>query len=253
MGRWPVVAGRKAVQDAQRGKVFAIHSKLISIAARKWGDPSENASLYSTLEKARKDSVPKDVIERAIKRGTWEDKDAAEILEATYEGYGPAGVGIIVKTLTDNKNRTAANMRTAFSKNHGNLGETGSLTSHMFQLLGYIKIVADSDKEDLLFESGCDDYEKCEWGFELTCQKESLQEVRNFLNENEIEMEEDKLIYRAGMDSDVTDFQHALHLIKLLEALWEDEDVQDVFTNGSIDEALQKEVEDYIEEHAFKS
>ncbi|MDP5039087.1 MAG: YebC/PmpR family DNA-binding transcriptional regulator, partial [Candidatus Gracilibacteria bacterium] len=125
MGRGPVVQGKKAASNAVKQKVFSLHSKLIALAAQKGGDPDLNPALYDAIEKARKDNVPNDNIERSIKKGTGEDKDSSQISEIVYEGYGVGGVAVIVKVLTDNKNRTASNIRHIFSKYGGNMGESG--------------------------------------------------------------------------------------------------------------------------------
>jgi YebC/PmpR family DNA-binding regulatory protein len=117
-----------------------MHSKLIALAARGGPNPNENPSLYTAIEKAKKDSVPKDVIDKAIRRGSGLDKDAADIEDITYEGYAAGGVAVIVRTLTDNRNRTASSMRSYFSRNGGNLGETGSISSHMFKYRGVITV-----------------------------------------------------------------------------------------------------------------
>jgi len=130
------MANKKAATALQKGKVYGMHSKLISLAARGGANPLENPSLYTAIEKAKKDSVPKEVIEKAIRRGAGLDKDAAAIEDITYEGTGAGGIAIIVRALTDNRNRTASSFRSYFNKNGGNLGETGSLSNHMFKYRG---------------------------------------------------------------------------------------------------------------------
>ena len=128
MGRGPVVQQRKNVVNAAKGKVFSIHAKLIAIAAQKWWEVDSNPSLHTAVHKARKAWVPNDTIDRAIKKWTWEDKDAAQILEITYEWYAPGWVAVMVTTLTDNKNRTVSNIRHAFSKFGWNMGENGAVS-----------------------------------------------------------------------------------------------------------------------------
>lgn len=151
------------MSDNARGKVFAIHAKLISLAAKSGGDPAMNPVLYDALEKARKANVPADNIERAIKKGTGADKEGTEITEIIYEGYSPGGVAVVVKTLTDNKNRTAKNMRHTFSQYGGNLGETGSVSSFAFKYQGYIEVSVGMHSieqwEEWIIESGASDYE----------------------------------------------------------------------------------------------
>jgi YebC/PmpR family DNA-binding regulatory protein len=127
------MANKKAASALQKGKIYGMHSKLISLAAKGGPNPLENPTLFTAIEKAKKDSVPKDVIDKAIRRGAGLDKDAAAIEDIIYEGTGAGGIAIIVRALTDNRNRTASSFRSYFSKNGGNLGETGSLSNHMFK------------------------------------------------------------------------------------------------------------------------
>ncbi|HRI36115.1 MAG TPA: YebC/PmpR family DNA-binding transcriptional regulator [bacterium] len=128
--KWHNIKARKGAQDKIRGKTFTIHAKLIALAAQRGGDPDKNPTLAEAIFNAKKANVPADNIDRAVKKGTGEDKNAETILELYYEGYAPGGVGVIVRTLTDNKNRTASNMRHAFSKYGGNLAETGAVSSY---------------------------------------------------------------------------------------------------------------------------
>jgi YebC/PmpR family DNA-binding regulatory protein len=134
--KWHNIKVRKGVQDKIRGKTFTIHAKLIALAAQRGGDPDKNPALTEAIFNAKKANVPADNIDRAIKKGTGEDKSAETILELYYEGYAPGGVGMIVRTLTDNKNRTASNMRHHFSKHGGNLAETGAVSSYGFAYRG---------------------------------------------------------------------------------------------------------------------
>lgn len=135
-----------------------MHSKLIAVAARGGPNPLENPTLFTAIEKAKKDSVPRDVIEKAIRRGSGIDKDGAIIEDINYEGMAAGGVGIIVRALTDNRNRTASSFRSYFNKNGGNLGETGSLSNHMFRYRGVFVIPTSAISEEQIIESGCDDY-----------------------------------------------------------------------------------------------
>lgn len=254
MWRGPVVAGRKAVQDKARGKVFALHAKLIAIAARWGGNPDDNPSLRDAIEKARKDSVPKDTIDRAIKRGTGEDKEGSEIHEILYEWYGPGGVAIIAKSLTDNKNRTAANMRSIFSKNSGNLGETGSLSAHVFTLTWVIKTSTSwEDAEMMIMESGANDYEADENGFIVYTSREQLSEVAKKLKEANLAIASSSLEFLPNNEVEITDFDQALKVVKLLEDLSDDEDVEKFWTNATIDDILREKVDTFIDEHTFQT
>src|SRR3954470_2931271 len=150
--KWSKVKRFKGAIDAKRGQIFSKLSKEISIAAKTGGgDPNGNARLRSAIQAARDQSMPNDNVERAIKRGTGEGVDAANYEEIVYEGYGPGGVAIIVEAATDNKNRTAAEVRSIFSKNHGNLASSGSV-SYMFHKKGQITVPRDAIDEERLFE-----------------------------------------------------------------------------------------------------
>lgn len=160
MWRGPVIERQKQATAKERGKVFAIHAKLIAIAAAKWADPSQNAALAEAITKARKENVPNDNIDRAIKRWSGQEKGAAQIEEVTYEGYAAGWVAVIIKALTDNRNRTAPNIRHAFSKCSANLGETGSVSNFAFRYVGEIVIswTLNEAIEEIIMESGASDY-----------------------------------------------------------------------------------------------
>ncbi len=147
------MANKKAATALQKGKVYGMHSKLIALAARSGANLLENPSLYTAIEKAKKDSVPKDVIDKAIRRGAGLDKDAAAIEDITYEGMAAGGIAVIIRSLTDNRNRTASSIRSIFSKNGGNLGETGSLSNHMFKFRGVCVIPSGKITEEQIIES----------------------------------------------------------------------------------------------------
>src|SRR5213078_4063636 len=149
--KWSKVKRFKGAIDAKRGQIFSKLSKEISIAAKSGGDPDGNPRLRSAILAARSASMPNDNVERAIKRGTGEGTDAQHFDEITYEGYAPGGVAVIVEAATDNKNRTAAEIRSIFTKNHGNLGATGSV-SYMFHKKGRITVPRSSIEEEPLFE-----------------------------------------------------------------------------------------------------
>src|SRR5947199_2105061 len=154
--KWSKVKRFKGAIDAKRGKIFSKLSKEITIAAKRGGgDPNGNPRLRSAIQAARTQSMPNDNIERAIKRGTGEGKDGQQFDEIVYEGYAPGGVAIIVETATDNKNRTAAEIRSIFAKNNGNLGSSGSV-SYMFHKKGQITVPRDSIDEERIFELALD-------------------------------------------------------------------------------------------------
>ncbi|PJC56516.1 YebC/PmpR family DNA-binding transcriptional regulator, partial [Candidatus Gracilibacteria bacterium CG_4_9_14_0_2_um_filter_38_7] len=222
MGRGPVVGPKKTLSDNARGKVFAIHAKLISLAAKSGGDPAMNPTLYDALEKARKANVPADNIERAIKKGTGADKDSAEIDEIIYEGYSPGGVAIVVKTLTDNRNRTAKNMRHTFSQYGGNLGETGSVSSFAFKYQGYIEAPVGAYSidqwEEWIIESGASDYEFLENNTKvrISTERTDLMGVVKFLKGQGIVFDNYGLEYAATNLVNLDDSEKILKLYALL-------------------------------------
>ena len=180
MGRWPVVAKRRDAVNAVKGKIFAIHAKLIAIAAQKWADPDMNAALHAAVYKAKKEGVPNENIDRAIKKGSGDDKDALQISEILYEGYAPGGVALIVNVLTDNKNRTVANIRHAFTKFGGNMGESGAV-SWMFHRKGVIFIDPAKHNfesvEEIAFETDIEDMVMEAWYIKITTELEDFSTV----------------------------------------------------------------------------
>jgi YebC/PmpR family DNA-binding regulatory protein len=155
--KWHSIRHKKGAADAARGKIFTRHAKLITIAARDGGDPEMNPSLRLAIDNAKKENMPNANIERAIKKGTGEDKDGTQFFEITYEGYAPGGIAVLVSTFTDNKNRTVSSIRSIFSKNGGNLGESGSV-SFMFHKKGIILVSNPSDEIEMAaIEAGAED------------------------------------------------------------------------------------------------
>lgn len=236
--KWSNIKRRKGAQDAKRGKIFMRHSKEIYTAAKEGGDdPEMNAALRLAIDRARAVNMPKDNIERAIKKATG-TVDGKSFEEVTYEGYGPGGVAIIVQVLTDNRNRTAAEVRHAFSRNGGNLGETGCV-SFMFDRKGYIVILNNNgeiDEEEITLEAieaGADDIEVNDDVYEIYTTPESFHQVSNDLENAGYNLEESEitLIPRNFSKVSKEDEEKMLNLIDMLE---EDEDVQDVHHNLEI-------------------
>ena len=256
MWRGPVVQARKNAVNAVKWKVFSIHAKLIALAAQSWGNPEDNPSLAAAITKAKKEWVPNDNIDRAIKKGTGEDKSAAQIQEIMYEWYAAWWVAIVANTLTDNKNRTVANIRHIFSKMSGNMWESGSV-SWMFKRKWLIIISLenyDADQiEELLMETEAEDY-SIEWdSIEIICAPEHLSDIQSVLETAEITPNVAEIDYIPDTEVDVTDFDNALKVTKMLQAFEEDEDVQWVYANGNISPELQKEVDEFIEKNTFKT
>ena len=253
--KWNNIKHRKARSDAQRGKTFTIHAKLIAMAAQKWWDPDLNPTLAEAIVKAKAENVPNENIERAIRKWTWEDKWSDQIVEISYEWYAPGWVAIIVKTLTDNKNRTASNIRHIFSKMWGNLWETGAV-SWMFDRKWVIIISLEKYKaeylEELIFETSAEDFAEEDWVFRIYTSVPDFIETKNFFLDKNIELEFADLDYIPNNSSEVTEFDKALQFTKMIEGFEEDEDVEQVINNAIITDELQNEVYDFIEKNTFR-
>ena len=229
---------RKDRQDKIRSKAFSKLSRDITLAAKSGGgDPNGNSRLRLAIANAKAESMPKDNIERAIKKAASGDADTME--EIRYEGFGPGGVGLIVEILTDNRNRAAANVRAIFSKNGGNLGETGSV-SFMFDHVGQITYPAAAGSEDQVMEAaieaGAEDVSSGEAGHEITTAFESLSEVADALEKALGPASSTEVVWKPKTGTPITG-DAAATLVKLLDALDDDDDVQNVYGNYEIDEA----------------
>lgn len=237
--KWSNIKRRKFAQDAKRGRIFMRHARNIYVAAKeKGGDPEMNPALRLAIDQARADNMPNDNINRAISKATG-TLEGASFSEVTYEGYGPGGVAVIVQALTDNRNRTAAEVRHAFSKNDGNLGESGSV-SYLFDRKGHIVILNDNDEidEDELtleaIDAGADDIIYEEGAFEILTAPKDFAKVRDALMvQYELEEAEITLIPHNYQTVDSESEEKMLQLIEMLE---EDEDIQDVHHNMEITE-----------------
>ena len=239
--KWANIQHRKGRQDKLRGKLFSKLSKEITIAAKMGDpDPDKNPRLRLAVKEAKGQSMPKDNIERAIKKavgGEGEDYD-----EIRYEGYASGGVAVIVETMTDNKNRTASSVRSTFTKAGGNLGETGSV-GFMFDRKGQILYPAEVGDADTVMmaaiEAGAEDCEGTEDGHGIICMDTDLHEVSNALEAELGESESAKLIWKPNISSEV-DLEGLTKVMKLVEALEDDDDVQTVTTNiDASDEVMQ--------------
>jgi YebC/PmpR family DNA-binding regulatory protein len=233
---------RKGAQDKKRGALFSKLSREITVAARSGlPDPNMNARLRAAVITARKEGLPKENIERSINKASGGDADAYE--EIRYEGFGPGGVSLIVETLTDNRNRTATNVRLGFSKNGGNLGAPNSV-SHAFDRLGLISYPASAGDAEQVFEAaleaGAEDVESSEDGHSIWTALDSLHEVAKALEPVLGEAEGVKLAWRPQTQVAVDEAQAAT-LLKLIDALDDDDDVQTVWGNYDIsDEVMEK-------------
>jgi YebC/PmpR family DNA-binding regulatory protein len=228
---------RKGAQDKKRSALFSKLSREITVAARMGlPDPAMNARLRAAVLAARAGGMPKDNIERAIRKA--EGSEGENYEEIRYEGFGPGGVSLIIETLTDNRNRTATNVRTAMAKNGGNLGASGSV-SHGFERLGLISYPASAGDADKVFEAaleaGADDVESSEDGHEIWTSIEALHEVAKALEAVLGEAEGTKLAWKAGTMVSVN-AEDAAQLLKLIDVLEDDDDVQAVWGNYDVPE-----------------
>ena len=230
--KWANIQHRKGRQDAARSKLFSKLSKEITVAAKMGDpDPEKNPRLRLAVKEAKSSSVPKDVIDRAIAKATGGDADNYD--EIRYEGYGPGGVAVIVEAMTDNRNRTASTVRSTFGKHGGNLGETGSV-GFMFERKGQVVYPASAGTADELMEAaieaGAEDVESAEDGHVVWCADRELSDVAAALEGTLGESEATKLVWRPTTTTEM-DLDGMQKLMKLLDALEDDDDVQSVTAN----------------------
>lgn len=238
--KWANIKHRKAAQDAKRGKVFTKHIREITVAARQGGgDADANPSLRIAIDKALGANMTRDTVERAIKRGTG-DLEGVSYEEIRYEGYGPAGIAVLVDCTTDNTNRTVAEVRHAFSKYNGNMGTAGSV-AYMFENLGVILLPDGTDEEqvmDIVLDAGAEDIVTHDDGtVEITCPAEVHPAVEAALQAAELEPESSEVVQKADNEIalDESDGEKVMRLIDALEDL---DDVQDVYTNADFPESM---------------
>jgi YebC/PmpR family DNA-binding regulatory protein len=244
--KWHSIRRQKGAADAKRGQLFSKLVRAIIVAAREGGpDPAANLALANAIEKARENSMPKENIERAIARGTGSGPDGAAYERVTYEGYGPGGVALFVEAVTDNRNRTAADVRHTFSKNDGNLGESGSV-AWLFERRGLVLVPADSvDEDDLTLaaaEGGAEDVVQEGSSFQVTCAPEDLPALREALTQAGIAFDSAELTMLPKTTIQIEDEGAAKKLVRLMEALEENDDVQDVYANFDIPEGILEAV-----------
>ena len=244
--KWSSIKHKKGAADAKRGKLFSKLSRAIIVAAKEGGaDPSANLALANAVEKARSYSMPKDNIERAIARGSGADSGAADFETVIYEGYGPGGVAVIVEALTDNRNRTASDVRHVFSKNDGNLGTSGAV-AWLFERQGVVLVEADGVDEDELTlaaaEGGADDVARDGSTFVVTSTPEALVPVREAIEGAGIPVESAELTMAPKTTIEVADESAAKKVLRLIDQLEENDDVQDVYANFDIPEQVLETV-----------
>ncbi len=237
--KWSTIKRRKGAEDAKRGKIFTrIGRELMTAAREGGGDPNGNPRLRIAVDKARAANMPKDNIERAINKGAGVGEDAVEFEEITYEGYGPHGIALMVDTLTDNRNRTLAEVKHAFSRNNGTMGSSGAV-GWQFSQKGYIELSADGVDFDTLFmtaaEAGADDVEQGDETISVYTAREQLSAVERALAEAGYEVADSKLIWSPTNEVELEPDQ-AVQVFKLIEKLEELDDVQTVSSNLKVSE-----------------
>src|SRR5579884_1117981 len=242
--KWHSIKHKKAVVDARRGQQFTKLARALTVAAREGGgDPDGNPALALAIQKARDASMPKDNIERAVAKGTGEGVDADRVETVLYEGYGPGGVALLIEALTDNRNRTGADIRHLLSKNGGNLGEPGSV-SYLFQKQGLIVIDASRyDEEDLIpaIDAGALDISVDDDVFEVITEPSDLVAVREALSATGVDIESADVVQRPMARVPVEEAD-ATRLMRLIDALEESDDVTGVHANYDVDAAVLERI-----------
>jgi YebC/PmpR family DNA-binding regulatory protein len=244
--KWSSIKHKKGAADAKRGKLFSKLSRAIIVAAKEGGgDPSGNLALQNAIEKARSYSMPKENIDRAIAKGSGADADASDFETVIYEGYGPGGVAVIVEALTDNRNRTASDVRHLFAKNDGNLGTAGAV-SWLFERRGVVLVNADGVDEDELTlaaaEGGADDVELDGSTFQIVGPVETLSAVREAVEAAGFTVESAELTMVPKTTVQVESENDAKKILRLVDQLEDNDDVQDVYANFDIPEQVLEAV-----------
>jgi YebC/PmpR family DNA-binding regulatory protein len=244
--KWSSIKHKKGAADAKRGKLFSKLSRAIIVAAKEGGpDPAGNLSLQNAIEKARSYSMPKDNIDRAIAKGAGTGDDAAAFETVVYEGYGAAGVAVIIEALTDNRNRTASDVRHTFAKNDGNLGGSG-VVAWLFERRGVLLVPADGVDEDELTlaaaEGGADDVALDGSTFEVLSAPEQLATVREAIEAAGIPIDSAELTMLPKTTVAVEDESDAKKILRLIDQLEDSDDVQEVYANFDIPERVLESV-----------
>ena len=243
--KWSTIKRKKGAADAKRGALFGKLSRAITIAAREGGgDPEMNPALHLAVQKAKDGNMPNDNIQRAIDKGTGAGADAAAIERITYEGYAPGGVAVLVEVLTDNRNRAASDVRYVFSKNGGKLGTSGSV-AYLFERKGIILVsTADADEDELMelaLEAGAEDMEVSESDYRIVTTPEDFAAVRGALEEAGVALENAEVTMQPHNSIDL-DASTAKQTLRLIDALEENDDVQEVYANFDISDEVMAEV-----------
>jgi len=243
--KWATTKHKKAVVDAKRGKLFAKLIKNVEVAARTGGgDLAGNPTLYDAIQKAKKSSVPNDNIDRAVRRGSGQEAGGATYENITYEGYGPGGVAVLVECLTDNRNRAASDVRTAFSRNGGSMADPGSV-SYLFNRKGVVIVskaggVTEDDILNAVLEAGAEEVNDLGDSFEVTSETSDVVAVRSALQDAGIDYEAADVAFVPTMEVPIDEDQ-ARRVFRVIDALEDSDDVQDVYANYSVsDDIMEK-------------
>src|ERR1700752_841553 len=244
--KWATTKHKKAALDAKRGKLFAKLIKNIEVAARTGGgDPSGNPTLYDAIQKARKNSVPMDNIDRAVKRGSGAEGGGADWQTVMYEGYGANGVALLIECLTDNRNRAATEVRTALTRNGGSLADAGSV-SYMFTRKGVVIVPkANLTEDDVLLavlDAGAEEVNDLGEAFEVISEPADLVTTRTALQDAGIDYDSADVAFLPSVEIDL-DEEHAKRVFRLIEALEDSDDVQDVYANYSVSEEIMEKLD----------
>ena len=247
--KWATTKHKKAVVDARRGKLFAKLIKNIEVAARTGGpDPAGNPTLYDAIQKAKKASVPNDNIDRAAKRGSGAEAGGAEYQSITYEGYGPNGVAVLIECLTDNRNRAASEVRIAMTRNGGSMADPGSV-SYMFSRKGVVIVprkqegrgVTEDDILEVVLDAGAEDVEDLGEAFEVRCEAGDLVAVRTAIQDAGLDYESAESSWVPSVTIPL-DEDGARKIFRLIEALEDSDDVQDVYANYDVSDEVMETV-----------
>jgi YebC/PmpR family DNA-binding regulatory protein len=243
--KWATTKHKKAVVDARRGKLFARLIKNVEVAARTGGgDPAGNPTLFDAIQKAKKNSVPNDNIDRAVKRGSGQEAGGADYQTVMYEGYGPNGVAILIECLTDNRNRAATDVRTALTRNGGSLADAGSV-SYMFSRKGVVLVPKGSLSEDdvllAVLDAGAEEVNDLGEAFEVVSEPGDLIPVRSALQQAGIEYESAESSFVPSVTV-ALDEDGARKIFKLIDAVEESDDVQNVYANFDVSDEIMETV-----------
>jgi YebC/PmpR family DNA-binding regulatory protein len=243
--KWATTKHKKAVVDARRGKLFAKLIKNVEVAARSGGpDPAGNPTLYDAIQKAKRSSVPNDNIDRAVRRGAGLEAGGAAYENITYEGYAPGGVAVLVECLTDNRNRAAAEVRTALTRNGGSMADPGSV-SYLFNRKGVVIVphvpgVTEDDVLMAVLDAGAEEVNDLGESFEVVSEASDLVAVRTALQQAGIEYESAEAAFLPSVEVPL-DEESAKKVFRLIEAIEDSDDVQDVYANYSVsDDIMEK-------------